>query len=190
MTTTVKTILDRVAVILLDTDRIRWPISELIDYGNEGQLLLATKFSDAKTKTVPVQLVPGAKQTLPSDAILLLEVRRNTDGAAVTPCDRSALDRFAPGWMYKPSGGAVKHWMTDENPALFYVYPAQGEAPGEILLTYSAQPGVLNQNGLIDIRDIYAERLVNYILYRAFSKNAEYGGDANRALAYYQAALS
>lgn len=190
MTTPVQTILTRVATILLDSDHTRWPVAELVDFANEGQLALVTKFPDAKIKTVSVQLASGAKQPMPSDAILLLEVRRNTDGSAVTPCDRSVLDRFSPGWMFKPAGAAVKHWMTDENPSVFYIFPAQGEAPAKVDVTYSAQPGALSANGVIDIRDIYAERLANYVLYRAFSKNAEYGGDANRALAYYQAAMS
>jgi len=39
----------------------------------------------------------------------------------------------------------------------------------------------------INIDDIYANALVDYMLYRAYSKDAEYAGNAQRAVAHYTA---
>lgn len=190
MSTPVATILGRAATILGDIDKVRWTLDELLDYGNEGQLALAIKFQDAKVKTINQQLVAGARQTLPDDGIKVLDVRQSNDGSAVTPCDRPSLDLAFPGWMHKQPASFVKHWMDDENPSLFYVYPAQNDTPATIRMSYSARPGALSSTGVIDIRDVYAERLVNYIIYRALSKDAEFSDNANRAVAYHQAALS
>ena len=54
-------------------------------------------------------------------------------------------------------------------------------------MTYSAQPATVGAADDIDVRDIYAENLLNFILYRAFLKDAEFGGNGERAVAFYQA---
>lgn len=43
--------------------------------------------------------------------------------------------------------------------------------------------------GIITLDDIYANALLDYILYRAYSKDADYAGNAQRAIAAYEAFL-
>lgn len=189
MSISVASILNRAGVVLQDIDGVRFTQAEGLDWLNEGALLVVEKYPDACMKTIQHALATGAKQTAPSDCIKIADVRQNANGASVTPCDRTALDRFSPNWMTTPTANTVKHWMDDPNPDVFYVYPAQGVTPATVTVTYQAVPVVMTLGGNITIRDIYAENLVNYVLYRHFSKDAEFGGDAQRATAYYQLAL-
>lgn len=186
MTVQVNLLVSRTGAVLNDNSNVRWTAAEIVDWFNEGAVQIVQKFPDACTKTVSLTLVAGAKQANPADCIEIIDVRQNNNGAAITPCDRVALDRFSPGWMKSPTASTVTHWMDDPQPDTFYVYPAQGAAPATIVMTHSATPPVMASGGNITIRDIYAEKLVNYALYRAFSKDAEAGGDPSRAAAYYQ----
>ena len=182
----VSTVLTNVKTLLNDAGLVHWTQDELLAWGSEGQVELVKLKPDAATKTVTQQLVPGAKQANPSDCIEVIEVRQNDSGLAVTPCDRAALDRFQPGWMKSPTASVVKHWMDDPQPDTFYVYPAQNNLPGKIVMTYSFVPPALTANGVLGVRDIYQAAIENYILFRAFSKDSE-PASAERAVAYGKA---
>lgn len=189
MTVTVNSLVTRASTVLTDTSNIRWTTTEIVDWFNEGAVPIVEKYPDACTKTVNLTLVAGSKQANPADCIEIVDMRQNSGGAAITPCDRNSLDRFQPTWMTTPTASTVKHWMDDPQPDTFYVYPAQSATPATVVLTYAAIPAAMTSGGNITIRDIYSENLVNYALYRAFSKDAEFGGDPQRAAAYYQLAL-
>jgi len=187
MTTQVSTILTNVRTILQD-DGTRWPTAELLAWGNEVQLLIVDKFPEANTTAVTLGLVPGAKQTTPTGSLSLVDVRRNSSGSVVTACDRKALDAFNPGW---PSGAAsttIKHWMPDEQPVAFWVYPPAATGASLDILV-SSIPAPLAENGVIGVRDEYADRVTNGILYRAISKDAEFAADFQRAEAYFKLAF-
>lgn len=186
MTVPVNTLVSRAGTVLNDTSNVRWTAAEIVDWFNEGGVQIVQKFPDACTKTVSLALVAGSKQSNPADCIEIIDMRQNSSGAAITPCDRAALDRFQPTWMTTPTASTVQHWMDDPQPDTFYVYPAQSGTPATVVMTYSAVPPTMSAGGNITLRDIYAEKLVNYALYRAFSKDAEFGGDAERAVAYFK----
>lgn len=186
MAVAVNQLVARVGAVLNDSGNVRWTAAEVVDWFNEGAVLIVQKLPDACTKTVSLQLAPGSKQSNPADCIEILDMRQNSAGAAITPCDRPSLDRFMPGWMNGPLSSSVVHWMDDPQPDVFYVYPAQGASAASVVLTYSAVPAAMLAGSNITIRDIYADKLVNYALYRAFSKDAEAGGDPNRAVAYFK----
>jgi hypothetical protein len=183
-TITVESVLLRASTTLQDDGYVRWPKAELLNYLNDGQRELVKIKPDAKTKTVTVALASGAKQTNPSDCIEIIELRQNDNGAVVLPCDRKALDAFSPNWMRTPTASTVKHYMDDPQPETFYVYPAQNATPATVVMTYVALPALVGETNNIDVRDIHAERLVNYIIYRAKSKDAETGDVAMATAAY------
>lgn len=186
MTVQVSLILSNVTAQLNDAGYVHWSQDELLKYGSEGQVELVKMKPDAATKTVTLQLVAGAKQTNPSDAIEILDMRQNENGAVVTPCDRTPLDRFQPTWMTTPTASTVKHWMDDPQPDTFYVYPAQSNTPAKVIVTHSFAPPALTANGTLGVRDIYQSQIENYILFRAFSKDSE-PASAERAMAYGKA---
>jgi hypothetical protein len=84
-------------------------------------------------------------------------------------------------------GTVVKHYIFDEDdPRNYYVYPGvNGNAYVEIV--YSAAPTDLaSTSATISVDDIYANAIIDFVLYRAYMKDAEYAGNAQRAQNHYQ----
>ena len=185
MTTTVASVISRAATLLQDTAMTRWTQAMHLAHLNEGSIELVKIKPDAKTKTVTVALIAGAKQANPADCIGIVELRQNAGGAAILPCERKALDAFSPNWMTTPTSTTVKHYMDDPQPDTFYVYPAQPATPSSVVMTYVAMPATVAYGGNIEVRDIYAEQLVNYLMYKAYAMEDE-AGSAEKAVAYYQ----
>jgi hypothetical protein len=115
-----------------------------------------------------------------------------TGKRSVRLVQREVLDAQTPDW-HDPlvSGDAahtdiVKHYIYDEqNPRNFYVYPGiSGDAYLEII--YSANPSTVGQGDNLDIPDIYANAVMNYVLYMAYMKDADYAGNNQRAASHFQ----
>lgn len=200
MAVTVQSVIDRVQTTLQDTTGVRWPVvSELVLWVNDAQREIALLKPDASAKNETVTLATGTKQAIPSSGNRLLRAVRNMSAASggtgkrsVRLVSREVLDAQTPDW-HDPtvSGDAahtniVKHYIYDEqNPRNFYVYPGvAGSAYLEII--YSANPTTVAQNGNLDIPDIYANAVMNYVLYMAYMKDAEYAGNNQRAANHYQ----
>ncbi len=184
MTVAVNAVLSQAGLLLNDVAATRWPNDTRLIWINEGLPLLAVKHPDAKVKRASITLVPGAKQTLPTDAIVLLEMR--TANGPVLPCDRVTLDAFAPLWQAKPTSNSVKNFMySPEEHPIYWVYPAQSATPVTVELVYSAYPAQATLGSNLDIQDKFASKLVDYLLYRALSIDAEIGS-AERAVAYFK----
>ena len=74
----------------------------------------------------------------------------------------------------------------DQNQIL--VYPPQPSvSPGSLVITYAAAPTEAVAGGTLTIKDVWLPVIVNYVLFRLYSKDADYAGNANLATAYYQA---
>ena len=56
-----------------------------------------------------------------------------------------------------------------------------------VQLAYSAEPSNAAENGTLDLDGTWVPAIVNYALYRCYSKDAEYAANAQLAAAYYQA---
>ena len=95
--------------------------------------------------------------------------------------------------------GAVDalHYMFDpRDPKTFYVYPP-ALVTTQLDIVYSALPTDITEpadgatytavTGNLGVPDIFANAVLDYILYRAYSKDSEYAGNAQRAQAHYQA---
>lgn len=196
MAITAQSILRRVVTQLVDETNIRWTVTELIRYLNDGQREIVTYRPDATSTTSTVALVAGARQTLPTTAFKLLDVIRNTGGtkAAVRKIDQKLLDAHLPSWQNGTTNTVVKHYMYDlRDIDVFYVYPpAAVGASLEMLLSMkptdiAEQTSVNSVTGDISVVDLFANALTDYILFRAFAKDAEYAGNAATAAAHYAA---
>lgn len=192
-TITVSSLLTRVAVILQDPTNIRWPQAELLDWLNDGQREVALFKPNAFTKNIPVQLVAGTKQTLPTDGVALLDLPRNLGAAGTTPgnairlVSREILDSQLPGWHATTAAAAVKHFVyTPLDPKTFYVYPPQpATSTGFVELVYVASPTDATLVSTITLDDIYGTALQSYVLSRAYSKDAEFAANLGLAQGYY-----
>lgn len=192
-TITVSSVLARCAVLLQDPTNIRWPQAELLDWLNDGQREIALYKPNAFVKNQSVLLTAGTKQSLPADGVSLVDVVRNmgangtTPGSAVRAVAREILDSQTPDWHAAGQVASVKHFVYSVlDPKNFYVYPPS-DGTGRVEIIYVAAPADAALVGTITLDDIFVTALVNYIMYRAYSKDAEFAANATAAQAYYQA---
>lgn len=200
MAVTVQSVIDRVQTTLQDTTGIRWPVAdELVLWVNDAQREIALLKPDASATNDTITLATGTKQTIPSAGNRLLRVVRNMSAAtggtgkrSIRLVSREILDAQTPDWHDPTVSGdaahtsVVKHYMYDEqDPRNFYVYPGvSGSAYIEIV--YSANPSTVTASDDLSIPDIYANAVMNYVLYMAYMKDAEYAGNSQRAANHYQ----
>lgn len=197
-TITAQSVVDKVQVILQDTTGVRWPDSELLDWLNDGQREIVLYKPNAFIKNLAVRMAGGTKQSLPADSVQLIDVVRNmgtngtTPGRAVRITMREVLDSQLPDWHSATPNSVVKHYVYSLlDPKNFYVYPPQPAAgQGYIELVYGASPTDTTLGGTITLDDIYQNVLVDYILYRAYSKDTEYAADQNRAATHQNAYIA
>ena len=186
-------VIDRAQRILNDTTAVRWPAADLLDWLNEGQQAAVRIAPEAYTVTANMQLAEGVRQNLVSMAtaastevpLRLIEVTRNVTDATGLPAlkvvrmvTRRALDQANPDWPTETGVALVDHYMFDSrNPKEFMVYPPQpATGQGFVEVVYSAEPAPLTDAAdPIVLDDSYAPALVDYIVHRALSTDAEYG---------------
>jgi hypothetical protein len=192
---TAATIINRAATALQDTSNVRWTRAELLDYLNAGQRETVIRKPSAYVLRSSMTLAVGTVQSLPSaddtgpvDPIELIEVLRNATGRAVRLIERDLMDQFNPEWHNAPQNTTVQHYMVNPlDPVRFMVYPPN-DGTGCLDLVYSANPPpVSSEAAVITLDDIYQDALLDYVLYRAFSKDAEYAADPARAASRYAA---
>ena len=135
-------------------------------------------------------MVAGSKQAMPSDSIRLVSVVRNTAATskrAVRPVPRETLDRFKPNWHDEKQSVEVQHFVFDENDQnVFYVYPPN-YGNGQVEVMYTQLPAeVSSTTDTLGVAGAYANAVLDYVLYRAFAKDADIPSSATRANGYYQ----
>lgn len=188
MTVSVQSIFTRFGALMNDADGTRWPEAERVMWVNDAQRELITFKPDANMKTATAALVAGARQPISGigDCHQILTVRAGGTNRAVLKCDRDTLDAFVPNWMADAKDQPPTNWMPDESPTAIWVLPSQLNAGGQLLITYVAIPPTVDASGNLGVRDAYAENILNYMLYRAYSKDAETAGNAELAAAAYR----
>jgi hypothetical protein len=191
MTTKVKSILSRSSTLLNDEEHTRWEEAELLGWLNDGQRAIAKgPATDAYVIRDNLTAVAGSVQTLPNDGIRLVDVVRNVSGGTpILQSDYAMVDILGGAWRAAASGIAENFFYNENNPKQFELYPPQ--AGGEsIELVYNAQPADAVITGNIIIDDMYGDALINYIVYRGFSKDTEDSSpELSRATAFYRAFL-
>lgn len=204
MTTTARSIIEKAHTQLSDSEGVRWPAYELVGWLNEAQRVIVRERPDQKCTTQPISLAFGFRHTIPDDAVALMDIPNNSAGnkRRITKIDMDLLDNVAPAWRAMSSSTEVRHFMHDmREPRVFQVYPPAAIG-AQVDVTYSLEPvdvpvpvdGWLASavTGNIDLRGTWADPILNFVLFKAYSKDAEFGGNANLAanyLALFNAAL-
>ena len=193
-------LLSRIRDTLQDTTSVRWTESELLNYINDAQREIVNFRPESSATTATITLVAGTKQSLPAAGLRLIKVVRNMSAASNGTGKRSIriveidiLNSQEPDW-HDPDvvgdaahGAIVKHYIFDEDdPRNFYVYPGvSGNSYVEIV--YSAAPTDLSAaSDTISVDDIYANAIIDFVLYKAYLKDSEYAGNQQRAGTHYQ----
>jgi hypothetical protein len=149
---------------------------------------------DAAAQTALVRLTPSdTKQTVSGNIIQILNIiRNNSTKKPMRMVDREILDAQIPNWHSTVSAtNDAIHWCYDElNPKVFYIYPAVTSSTVDVLMVYSQAPASITVGQTIPVDDTYAPALLNYILYRAYSKDADYSANKDRMMNAYQSFMS
>jgi hypothetical protein len=185
-----QSIVDRARHILQDTTSggTRWLDDELMKWLNDAQREIVLLKPNAFSSVEDLSLGSGSKQEIASTGLLLLSVVRNTNGRAVRRVDRNILDSENPDWHNVTSAASVEHYVFDEDaPTIFWVYPPNtGSGSVEIIISKSPTD-VASVGSSITLNDIYMNVILDYMLYRAYSKDTDYAGNTQRAGTHYAA---
>lgn len=189
-----QSMIDKASILLLDVAKVRWTQAELLGWLNDGQRDIATHRADACVKTEAMTLAASTiKQAIPASGKQFVRLTRNLgadgtrSGRAITECDRATLDLFSPTWPRDSFGPEVIHYMPDPvDPKAFVVYPKAPAGQLQVEIEYTYIPADIAAGAAITISDSFANALLDYVLYRAHSKDSEYVV-AGLASGYYQA---
>ena len=206
MTIAASSTIRRATDLIMDNTSVRWPANELVRYLNDAQREVLIARPDAINRTATVTLAVGTRQNLDSMALSpaptkLIEISRNMASTsakkAVRLVPRQILDAQTPGWHTIAGTVDILHYMFDpRDPKTFYVYPP-ALATAQLEVMYSGvpvdvvepAPGALFGDvvGNLGVPDIYGNAVLDYILYRAYSKDSEFAGNSARAASHYAA---
>ena len=197
-------VIRRVEDVLQDTN-VRWPRLELQDWLNEAYLSIILMRPDANTQTGVFPCVAGTRQKM-SDvfpaALRLVDIVRNVAATStskvVRVLSRDILDDQRPAWHAESQTANIQYFMFDPRlPKEFLVYPpASSLAELEMVYSSPVASHALTEDQLdptgvnattLNIDDIYFGPLIDWVLYRAYSKDAEYGANDARSGKHYQA---
>jgi hypothetical protein len=189
-----RAVLLRAQRILNDQTAVLWGFDELVDWLNEGQRRVVSLRPDASSAVTSLTLVAGARQTMPTGSIRLLDIPNNLNGRACTYVNKSALDSYNPSWRSDTASAVVKHWTYDDKlPTRFEVYPPQPTSGfGTVEMVRSVLPtdctldavNGASVDSVISLPDQYDAALIDYVVYRGYTKDAAYtvrGGKADQA---------
>jgi hypothetical protein len=202
-------VITRAQIVVQDTTGVRWPFAELLQWLNDGQREVALYKPSATAQNVALMLQQGTLQNIGAGGLALLRVVRNLKTPVGNPrigsracriVDREVLDSQHPSW-HDPDVFAytkdVRHFCFDDSdPTNFYVFPGNNGAgaveavisrsPADVALASGADANdIVSYRIGIQVPDIYANCLLDYVLFRAYSKDADYAGNADRSGGHY-----
>jgi hypothetical protein len=185
-TVTVQNLIDQVRTVLQDQDVTRWTDAEFLAWLQTAYAEIVEKKPQANSTRIVFACQQGTQQNLPTDGALLISVVRNESATAkaIRPIERAVMDSQNPDWHSVTNTGDVVHYVYEaQSPKVFYVYP-QATAGQQISIQYAKIPPAHTATSeTIRLDDTYAGLLVDYLLYRAYAKDASVG-DANLSNTY------
>lgn len=192
-TITAKSIIDKAAVQLTDLSNVRWTRAELLSWLNDAQRQIVIMSPNATNKIAVMKLIAGTRQSIPSDGWTLLEVIRymgtagTKPGRAIRLASRELIDSYNPDWHSDTPNVVPRHYIADpQDQTAFFVYPPN-TGNGYVEINYSPDPvDLVSENETIKLNNIFETAILDYILYRACSKDAEYAPGLALAAGYLQ----
>lgn len=201
-------IFQRAGRVLQDAAFVRWTLPELLDWLNDGQREVVLNRPEANSQNIVMAMAAGTQQMLPSQYLALVRAVRNLKSGVESPraggriiksVQREIMDAANPSWHDTDETLATKEVrhviFSQDDPLTFYVYPPN-DGTGFIEAVVSEEPDTIPLPGspnvigsytvAISIQPIYANALLDYILFRAYSKDAQYAPGIARAQAHYQ----
>ena len=197
-------IISKAATLLKDVTGVRWPALELQGWLNDAYREIVNIKPDSNAKTGTYSCVAGPRQDITdtfAQATELLDVIRNvaagSDKSAVKLITRQSLDDMNRSWYALTGAVTIERFAFDPrvNKEFLVFPPAAVGAQLEVMYASIPAAHTLTQQQLenpatsevIRLSDSYANALIDYVMYRAYSKDAEVVENVNRATLHYQA---
>ena len=191
MAITAKKVIDRVRAVVNDAIEVRWLDPELLNWINDGRREIDTYQPGMFSQTANIvhKLADGCYQKLvANNAYAIAAVTHNVNangsvGDAIRVTQRDVMDTFKPGWL-ADSGTKVQNWVQDTiSPVSFFVYPAV-KGGSVLVVARVAPPELTSVNDTALPFDQFLVPLVNYVLHRAYAKDAEVAKNAQLSADY------
>jgi hypothetical protein len=183
-------IIGRVNTQLVDVAWLRWPKAELLDYYNDAIRAVIIVRPDAGERSELLTCVEGTKQQLPVGANRLLDITRVAGGRVIRPVPRETLDTQFPDWHFS-TGGIEGYCYDEQTPRTFYVFP--GTVAGVQLdavvsrIPESVSISQVDKGAAVSLDELYTNPIIEWMLYRCYSKDSQNGANSQLALQHYQA---
>lgn len=128
-------------------------------------------------------------QSLPSDAVRLVEIFQVKNGNAVTEVNRETLDQMYPNWVAEAAGAPVNFMRHSRNPTKFFLYPRPTSGV-ELVAEYVKAPANYTLNQTVDLLpESYFPIIVDGTVFLAESVDNEHV-NSNRAKLFYDTFIS
>ena len=183
--------LDQVAEVLQDESNVTWTDTQLIEWLNDANLTVALVRADASSEITTLKLAAGTtKQQLASGGLRLLAVIRNMGSDGLTPGDaidlveRGVKDALDRGWHKADKSKVVDEYVFDDRaPVDFYVSPPTDDTTDVYIeLSQAIVPATVSAStDNLPLKDIYKPAILEWMLYRAFSRDSEETPNFQRA---------
>lgn len=157
---------------LIDTGGVRWTNAEFIEYANAFFKELGKLAPSEVTARVTLALAAGAFQTLPDAYDALVELTTNSVGTSMREVDYPSL-KAALTWSTETATSAGPLEWARIAGAEFAVYPAVASGGANVTAIVIDPPAVTAVGDTVALSDATLAAMVQYMVYRARSKDAE-----------------
>ncbi len=192
----VQDIINSASILLQDTAHVRWSADWLRDCVSDSYTEIINKRPDAHSEATVHACALGARQSMADrpEVIRVIDVVANTVSlskkGSVRKIDRRVLDDQVRSWRGATPTVDIELYMLDPNlPKDFLVYPPAAIGAGLEVVVSTLPDRHSGNSEDLRIGDNFAGAILDYVLYRSFSRDAE-TGNAARAAAHYQAMIN
>ncbi|MDF5166557.1 hypothetical protein P3612_11180 [Vibrio parahaemolyticus] len=183
MSTTVKTLIDRISRDLIDLRNVRWSRTELVDFLNDAIASIVIRRPDLSRATATVTTSSNVV-ALPIDAYQILAVN-HVGNVAAQFVDINKLNQLYPDW--RTTQGAPVCWTRNEmDETTLFLYPSP-TADVDVELVYSRNLRVNEEENPFPLPDIYEGTVADFVMYRAYNKDSQNPNEGNKAQLHLQA---
>lgn len=190
-------LIDRVSEVLQDVGRTTWTEPQLLEWANDAVRALVLARPDVSAIKETIALVSGTRQRLNGgNDLRFIQANCNMGssgfiaGRSITQGDIRAMDAYNPSWRTDPPGQEVRHYFFDEAlPREFEVYPPVSLSYGNVYIEVSKSvlPVAITATGdTVPVDEIYAPALTEWMLYRAFIRDADDTPSVTRATWHFR----
>lgn len=193
MALTVRQLINDALQELQDSEAVRWKRLEMLAYFNAAQRAFAAHRPDQMMGERVLSLTQGWLQQVPKDVETFMDVTNNVNQSQkrITKTDMWVLDAVSANWRSSAPGREVQHYMHDlRNPNEFLVFPPVQAGVKVRALVSASVRDLEDESEAASVPAVWMDSLRHFVLYRAWSKDAEFGGNAQLATAHFQLFLN